>query len=104
MATHDDINFASAMAAFETKQFSRAMQLFMPFAEDGDADAQHRIAIMLQNGLGVVKNCENAVRWMKAAAEQGHPLAQHGVGFMYLEGECVDKDPVEAAKWFTLAF
>ena len=58
---------------------------------------------MLQNGLGVVRNCENAVRWMKAAADQGHALAQHGIGFMYLEGECVDKDPGEAARWFKLA-
>ena len=101
MAEHNDINFASAMAAFEAKQFSRAMQLFMPFAED--ADAQHRVAIMLQNGLGVVKNCEEAVRWMTAAAEQGHALAQHGIGFMYLEGECVDKDPTAAAEWFKQA-
>jgi TPR repeat protein len=97
------MDFASAMAAFEAKEFSRAMQLLSPYAKQGDAEAQHRLAIMYQNGLGVAQNDAEAVKWMRAAAEQGHALAQHGMGFMYLEGECVEKDPAEAAKWFTLA-
>ena len=100
MSEPDDVDFASAMAAFEAKHFSRAMQLLSPFAEQGDAEAQHRVAIMYQNGLGVVQNGERAYRWMKAAAEQGHALAEHGLGFMYLEGECVDRNGAEAAKWF----
>jgi len=54
-------------------------------------------------GLGVVKNCANAVKWMRAAAEQGYALAQHGLGFMYFQGECTKADPAEAAKWFRLA-
>ena len=61
------------------------------------------MAIMCQNGLGMVRNDKAAYKYMRAAAEQGHPLALHGLGFMYLEGECVDKDPAEAAKWFKLA-
>lgn len=103
MSENADVNFASAMAAFEAKHFSRAMQLFSPLAEQGDAEAQHRIAIMYQNGLGVVQNKELAYKWMKAAAEQGHALAQHGLGFMFLEGECVDQNGAEAATWFRRA-
>jgi len=103
MAKSDDINLASAMAAFESKQFAQALRLFMPFAEAGDSDAQHRIAIIYQNGLGIVKNCEHAFKWMKASAEQGYAIAQHGLGFMYLEGECADQDSAAAAKWFELA-
>jgi TPR repeat protein len=60
MSENEDVNFASAMAAFEAKHFSRAMQLFSPLAEQGDAEAQHRIAIMYQNGLGVVQNKDRA--------------------------------------------
>ena len=58
---------------------------------------------MAQVGLGVVKNCASAVRWMRAAAEQGYALAQHGLGFMYFQGECTKADPAEAARWFRLA-
>jgi len=98
-----DINFSSGMAAFEAKHFSRAMGLLHPIAESGNADAQHRVAIMLQNGLGVTPNAQKAAYWMRAAAEQGHALAQHGLGFMYLEGECLDQDEREALDWFRRA-
>jgi TPR repeat protein len=54
-------------------------------------------------GLGVVKNCANAVKWMRAAAEQGYALAQHGLGFMYFQGECTKADHAEAVRWFRLA-
>ena len=103
MAESDNIDMASAMAAFEGKHFSQAMQLFTPIAEAGDMDAQHRVAIMYQNGLGMARNCEAAYRWMKASAEQGYAIAEHGMGFMYLEGDCVEQDSAAAAKWFQLA-
>lgn len=98
-----DMEFASGVAAFESKQFSRAMQLLHPFAEQGDAHAQHMVAIMYQNGLGVAQSDVAAWKWMKDAADQGYGLAQHGLGFMYLEGECVDKDAATAANWFNKA-
>ena len=97
------VEFNSAMTAFETKQFSTAAQLLTPFAEKGNTDAQHRCAIMFQNGLGVAPNEERALKYMTAAAEQGHALAQHGLGFMYMEGECVEKNAEEAMKWFMKA-
>ncbi len=103
MSDDQDIDFESGLSAFESRNFAQAMKLLSPFAEAGNADAQHRMAIMYQNGLGCARHDDLALRWMKAAAEQGHAVAQHGVGFMYLEGECVDKDPAEAVKWFTLA-
>ena len=86
-----NMELASGMAAFEAKEFSQAWNLLKPIAEQGDAQAQHRLAIMLQNGLGMVKNDQQALKWMQAAAEQGYALAQHGLGFMYLYGECVEK-------------
>ncbi|MGD8935920.1 MAG: sel1 repeat family protein, partial [Thiogranum sp.] len=51
--SNDDVDFASGMAAFEARHFSRAAQLLSPFANEGNAEAQHRLAIMYQNGLGV---------------------------------------------------
>ena len=62
----DGQDFSSGMAAFEAKNFSQAMQFLSPLAEAGNADAQHRVAIMCQNGLGVVRNetraCNDAGR------------------------------------------
>lgn len=100
---NNDVDFASGMAAFEAKHFSRAMQLLSPFAEQGDAQAQHMVAIMYQNGLGVAQSDMAAYKWMRDAAEQDYGLAQHGLGFMYLEGECIAKNPQKAVEWFSKA-
>ena len=103
MTTDADMNFISGMSAFEAKEFVRAVQFLLPFAEKGDPDAQHRVAIMFQNGLGMVKKEAMAFKWMKAAAEQGHAVAQHGLGFMYMDGDCVEKDGAKAVEWFSKA-
>ncbi len=99
----DDLNLASGISAFEAKHFARAMQLLTPIAEEGNAEAQYRLAIMYQNGLGTVRNELKAFKWMEAAAEQGMALAQHGFGFMYMEGDCVEQNGERAVYWFTQA-
>ncbi|MHB1950829.1 MAG: tetratricopeptide repeat protein [Acidiferrobacteraceae bacterium] len=98
-----EVDLASGIAAFEAKNFARASQLLSPLADLGNPEAQFRMAIMAQIGLGMVSNCAKAVAWMQAAAEQNFALAQHGLGFMYLQGECTKHDPLEAARWFRLA-
>jgi hypothetical protein len=98
-----ELRLSSGISAFEAKHFVTAYQLLLPLADGGHPEAQFRLAIMCQNGLGMVANPDRAVRYMRGAAEQGHPLAQHGLGFMYLEGECVPKDLAEAARWLRLA-
>jgi TPR repeat protein len=98
-----DASFSSGIAAFEAKNFKQSLLFLAPLAESGDAESQHRCAIMYQNGLGVVANEAKAAEFMRAAAEQGHAIAQHGLGFMYMEGECVEKNPEQAVKWFSKA-
>jgi TPR repeat protein len=95
--------FSSGIAAFEAKNFAQAMVFLRQVADTGDAEAQHRCAIMFQNGLGTVANEGKAFEYMKAAAEQGHAVAQHGLGFMYMEGECVEQSGADAVKWFEKA-
>lgn len=98
-----NMELASGIAAFESKQFSRAAGLLTPLASAGDPEAQYRVAIMAQNGLGMHPNPLLAYKYMKSAAESGLGLAQHGLGFMYLEGECTGQDPTRAAVWFRKA-
>lgn len=101
----NDLNMelGSGIAAFEAKEFRRAMQLLEPLAEAGEPEAQFRVAIMCQNGLGCAPNEIMAFKWMRAAAEQELGLAQHGLGVMYLYGECVEKDEARAFTWFEQA-
>lgn len=98
-----ELLLSSGIAAFEAKHFVKAYQLLQSLADSGHPEAQFRLAIMYQNGLGMVANAEKAAGYMRAAAEQGHPLAQHGLGFMYMQGECLPKDSAQAVHWLRLA-
>lgn len=98
-----EMNLASGIAAFEAKNFSQAMRLLGPLAENGVAEAQYRLAIMHQRGLGVVRNELMAYRWMAAAAERGMALAEHGLGCMYLDGDCVKQNSAVAKTWLSKA-
>lgn len=98
-----NVDLASGIAAFEAKEFRRALQLLQPLAENGEAEAQYRVAIQYQAGLGVVPNPMQAFHWMREAAGQDHGLALHGLGIMYLYGECVEKNEREAALWLQRA-
>ncbi|HSS63494.1 MAG TPA: tetratricopeptide repeat protein [Gammaproteobacteria bacterium] len=98
-----DMDLASGIAAFESKEFRRSLQLLQPLAENGNPEAQYRLAVQYQAGLGVVPNELQAYRWMREAAAQNHDLAMHALGIMYLYGECVEKNEREAAKWLQRA-
>ncbi len=102
LTEEEEMTFSSGLAAFEAKHFAQAMKLLSPLAEK-NAQAQHMLAIMFQNGLGTVENPMQAVKMMKASAEQGYPIAQHGLGFMYMQGECLEKNSSKAIEWFEKA-
>ena len=76
----EEIDLASGLAAFESKHFSRAMQYLSPLAKAGNAEAQYRVAIMFQNGLGLVAQDTQASTWQHHAAEKNNGLAQHRHG------------------------
>ncbi len=98
-----DMDLVSGVAAFEAKEFRRSLQLLQPLAENGSPEAQYRLAVQYQAGLGVVVNELQALRWMREAAGQNHGPAMHGLGIMYLYGECVEKNEREAAQWLQRA-
>ena len=99
----EQMDMSSGIAAFEAKNFGQALAHLGPLADKGLVEAQYRLAIMYQNGLGVVRNELLAMKWMVAAANQGFALAEHGLGFMYMDGDCVSKNGSKAVSWFTKA-
>ena len=91
-----EMQLVSGIAAFEAKEFRRAWQLLEPLSDEGNADAQYRCAIMLQNGLGVIAQPKKAVGLLQLAVEQGFGLAQHSLGICYLYGEGVTQNTSQA--------
>ena len=103
LSEQEQMSLSSGIAAFEAKNFAQSLALLKPFAENGLAEAQYRLAIMYQNGLGMVRNELLAMKWMTASANQDFAWAQHGLGFMYMEGDCVTKNGDKAVTWFAKA-
>ena len=97
----DDLN--DGLDAYDRGDFNTAYKLFLPLAEQGNADAQFNLGFMYQKGHGVPQDHKEAVKWYRLAVEQGFPTAQLYLGGMYLEGLGVRQDYKEAEKWFRLA-
>ena len=61
-------------------------------AEAGDADAQELYGTAFDEGNGVDRSLEEAVKWYEKAANQGKLLSQANIGWAYLSGR-VDGEP-----------
>ena len=56
-----------------------------------------------EDGEGVKKTLNEAVKWYRKAAEQGDVGAQYRLGYLYEDGEGVKKNLNEAVKWYKKA-
>lgn len=91
------------IAAYNAKDFDRAVALLMPLAEkDRNAQAEEKIGRLYHRGKGLPKDAVKAAEWYRKAADQGDAAAAARLGSMYWMGEGVARDPVEAAKWYAL--
>ena len=54
--------------------------------QPGSAEAQVSLAVMFENGQGVLRDYKKALMWYRKAADQGHFGAQNNLGLMYAAG------------------
>ena len=90
-------------AAYQARDYPKALQVLRPLAEQGNSQAQALLGIMYDNGQGVDKDPREAFKWYLKAAEQGMPTAQHDIGVKYFQGVGVEQNYQEAAKWWEQA-
>lgn len=83
--------------------YTAAEKQFRKAAEQGDASAQHNLAIMYDTGKGVPQDDAEARRWYFKAAEQGYADSQYNLSMMYYFGKGVSQDYIAAYKWLVLA-
>jgi len=95
--------FDDAVSAYERGDYATAFRLMKPYAEKGDAKAQHNLGVMYDYGRGVPQNYTEAMKWYRRAAEQGLPEAQVNLGVLYYDGRGVPQDYVLAHMWLSLA-
>lgn len=94
--------FLLGCASLGTADNARIAQLRVK-AEQGNSDAQIRLAAAYDKGQGVAKDPVEAAMWSRKAAEQGHAVAQNNLGSMYQHGEGVPQNDSEAVSWYQKA-
>ena len=92
-----------AVAAYDRGDYTTALRLYRPLANQGSAAAQHNLGFMYAHGQGVPQDYAEAVMWYRKAAEQGVAAAQLNLGVRYDNGRGVPQDYVQAHMWFNLA-
>lgn len=96
-------DFNAGLLAYIEDDYTTAIRVWTPLAEQGDASAQSYLGLIYYKGTGVLQNYAEAVQWFRLAAEQGNAGAQTYLGVMYYYGESVLQDDVSAHMWYNLA-
>ncbi|MHB1146861.1 MAG: retroviral-like aspartic protease family protein [Lutibacter sp.] len=65
-------------------------------AEQGDSEAQFKLALSYSSGNGLEKDEVQAFKWYKRSVEQGNANAQNGLALMYEKGHVVEENKTEA--------
>jgi len=98
-----DDSFARGWDAYQSGHYNGALQLWLPLADAGNADAQLNIGILYDAGQGVPEDPSLAARWYRRSAERGHAAAQYNLGMMYADGRGVAHDRDQARYWLAQA-
>ena len=96
-------SYQDGRAAYDVGDFEKAMAIWAPAAESGDADSQYGMGLLYSEGIVVPMDDLQALHWFGLASEQGHGKAQYKLGVMHANGWGVPMSEAEAMKWYTLA-
>jgi len=95
--------FEDGMAAFEAREYQKALTLWRTLAEQGDVVSQMNIGEMYAKGLGVTQNITEALMWFNKAAAQGSTKAEFSLGEIYGYGHGIPVDYEQSVKWYRRA-
>ena len=68
--------YEDGLAAADRKDYTTALRLWRPLAEQGNSSAQFNLGVMYDNGKGVPQDYVKARVWFRKAAEHGDVEAQ----------------------------
>jgi uncharacterized protein len=63
-----------ADAAIKRRDYATAVRLIRPLAEQGNANAQYKLGVFYDNGLGVPQDKIRAYMWLNLSAAQGREV------------------------------
>lgn len=94
---------SDADRAVTLRQYSNAVSIYTPLAEQGHAEAQYQLGQLYHHGRGVPQDNALAIKWYQLAAEHGNISAQNDLGHLYADGKLAQKDLKAAFTWLEKA-
>jgi len=91
--------FEDGLVAAEHRDYTTAIRLWGPLAEQGNPDAQYNLGLAYEYGRGVTRDHAAAANWFRKAANQGLAAAQLSLGVLYENGVGVPQDFAIAVTW-----
>jgi len=89
--------------AFDRADYRTSLNVWMPKAQEGNAEAQNYVGQIYEKGMGLPPDFGVAAYWYQKAAEQGYGAAQINLGHLYEKGLGVTADQVQALNWYRKA-
>ncbi len=95
--------FEDGTTAFEAREYKKALNLWLPLAEQGDIASQVNVGEIYVKGLGVTRDAPEALKWFSRAAAQGSAAAEFNLGEIYGYGHGIPVDHELSIKWYRKA-
>src|SRR3954468_3150926 len=89
----------AGIEAWQRSDYSAAVAIWRPLAENGDADAAFNLGQAYRLGRGVSVNLAAAKSWFERAAGKGHIDAQATLGLLLFQ----NGDQAEGLRWLRAA-
>lgn len=101
--SHTVADAGAAYRAYQKGDFSTALRIARPLADDGDIRGATLVGLLNYHGRGTVRSDLDAIKWFRLAAEKGDAEAQYHLALMLGEGQSIPENDVEAATWYQRA-
>jgi len=85
------------------QEYNKSAQWYGEAAQQGNFEAQNKLALLYLNGLGATTNYLVALSWFRKSADQGSAAAPVNLGIMYENGYGVEQNVTEAMNWYRKA-
>lgn len=89
--------------AYDRATRASSLKVWLPLAEEGDAEAQNQVGEIFEKGMGLAPDFGVAAVWYLRAAEQGSTRAAVNLGNLFEQGLGVEQDRELAAYWYRRA-
>ena len=101
-------SYQEAVELANKKDYKKSLSEFIKVAKESNdkelkSKSMFNVAVMYENGLGVIKNSSLAVVWYKSSAKNNNKIAQYNLGWMHYHGDLVEKDYFKAFKYYEMS-